>query len=70
MLNNYALSKIEAAKMSVFGNLRTVVAIFAGVFFLKEKIYYYHIIGSIMIILGVIGTNYFDSKDEEKSLSL
>ncbi|HHY04973.1 MAG TPA: DMT family transporter [Thermoanaerobacterales bacterium] len=58
LLNSFVLSKIEAAKMSVFGNLRTVVAIFAGVFFLKEQLYYYHIIGSLMIIAGVIGTNY------------
>ncbi|HQA60879.1 MAG: DMT family transporter [Tepidanaerobacteraceae bacterium] len=58
LLNNYILKRIEAAKVSVFGNLRTVVTIFAGVYFLKEQLFAYHIIGSLMIILGVLGTNY------------
>jgi drug/metabolite transporter (DMT)-like permease len=58
MLTNYVLSKIEAARMSVFGNLGTVISIIAGAFFLKEPIYLYHIVGSLMIITGVIGTNY------------
>lgn len=65
LLNNYALTKLEAARMSVFGNLRTVVTIFAGVFFLKEQLFSYHIIGSLMIILGVIGTNYTKHKKEQ-----
>lgn len=51
------LSKIEASKMSVFSNLGTVISIIAGVIFLKEEIYYYHILGSILIIIGVIGAN-------------
>lgn len=58
LLNSYVLSKIEAAKVSVFGNLRTVVTILAGVYFLQEPFYLYHLAGSLMIILGVIGTNY------------
>lgn len=64
LLTNYVLSKIEAAKMSVFANLGTVITIFAGVFFLKEPLYYYHIIGSLMIIAGVIGTNYKGSMEK------
>ncbi len=59
VLSNFVLSKIEASKMSVFTNLATVISIIAGVLFLQEEIFYYHIIGSIMIILGVIGANYF-----------
>lgn len=66
LLNNYALSKIEASKMSVFTNLRTVISIMAGVIFLKEEIFYYHIIGSILIIVGVIGTNFLDNRGIEK----
>lgn len=64
LLNNYILTKIEAAKVSVFGNLRTVVTIFAGVYFLKEQLFPYLITGSLMIILGVIGTNYTGHKRE------
>lgn len=63
LLTNYSLSKLEASKMTVFSNLGTVISIVAGVIFLKEKIFYYHIIGSLMIIGGVLGTNFLDSKN-------
>jgi drug/metabolite transporter (DMT)-like permease len=56
-LSNYALSKIEASKMSVFGNLATLISMIAGVIFLQEQLAYYHIIGAIMIIAGILGTN-------------
>lgn len=65
-LTNYVLSKIEASKMVVFSNLGTVISIIAGYVFLGEKIYYYHIVGSVMIILGIIGTNYFGDKSNLK----
>ena len=58
LLNNYLLANMEAAKVSVFGNLRTVFTIFAGVYFLKEPLFFYHVAGSFLIILGVIGANY------------
>lgn len=57
---NYILSKMEASKVSVFSNLGTVISIIAGVIFLNEKVYYYHIIGSIFIVGGVMGTNFLD----------
>jgi drug/metabolite transporter (DMT)-like permease len=57
LFSNYALSKLEAYKVSVFMNLSTFVSIIAGAVFLQEQITYVHIIGSIMIIVGVIGTN-------------
>jgi drug/metabolite transporter (DMT)-like permease len=56
-LSNYVLSKIEASKMSVFGNLATLISMIAGVIFLQEQLEYYHIIGAIMIIAGILGTN-------------
>lgn len=56
-LSNYALSKLEAYKMSVFGNLGTIITISAGVVFLGEPLYSYHIIGALMIVAGVLGTN-------------
>lgn len=60
MLTNFALSKLEASKMIVFSNLGTVISIVAGVIFLRESIFLYHIIGSIMIVGGVLGTNLGD----------
>lgn len=56
-LSNYALSKIEASKMSVFGNLATLISMIAGVIFLQEQLEYYHIIGALMIIAGILGIN-------------
>lgn len=64
LLTNFVLSKIEASKMSVFSNLGTVISIVAGVIFLKEEIFYYHILGSILIVGGVIGTNFLDKKNK------
>lgn len=63
----YALSELESSKVSVFANLATVISIAAGVIFLKEEIFYYHIIGSILIIAGVMGTNFFGSKKGNES---
>lgn len=54
--SNYALSKLEASKMSVFSHLSTVVAIAAGVLLLGEQLAGYHFVGSALIIGGVIGT--------------
>ncbi|WP_028776711.1 DMT family transporter [Shimazuella kribbensis] len=56
-LSNYALSKLEAYKVSVFNNLSTLVSIIAGAVFLHEQITSVHVIGATMIIVGVIGTN-------------
>lgn len=63
LLLNYSLSYIEAAKISVFSNLSTLITIIAGVVFLHEQIAYYHIVGTLMIVLGVIGTNFLEKKE-------
>ena len=62
LLTNFVLSRMQASRMSVFSNLATVISIAAGVFFLKEEIHYYHIVGSIFIVGGVIGTNFLGHK--------
>ncbi|MFC9598365.1 DMT family transporter [Peribacillus butanolivorans] len=64
LLSNSILSIINASQMSVFANLSTVVTIVAGALILNEKITTYDIIGSVLIILGVIGTNYFGGKKD------
>ncbi|HGH7177263.1 TPA: DMT family transporter [Bacillus wiedmannii] len=73
LLLNYSLSYIEAAKISVFSNLSTLITIIAGVIFLHEQISYYHIIGTIMIIFGIIGTNFWGKKGivvKKKNISM
>ena len=65
LMSNYALSRMEASSMSVFSNLSTVVSIAAGAIILKEEITVYSIIGSFMIIEGVIGTNHWRRRQSE-----
>ncbi len=45
--------------MSIFNHLGTVISIAAGVLILKESLAGFQIIGAVLIIIGVIGTNYF-----------
>ena len=59
---NFMLSKIEATKSAVFGNLVTVVSIIAGILVLGEPFYWFHVVGAILILLGVWGTNYYGIK--------
>lgn len=59
LLMNYTLAKIEAAQSAVFANLTTIVSILAGVLIRGEPFVWFQIIGGIMIIIGVWGTNYY-----------
>jgi len=56
---NFILSKIEAAQSAVFANLTTIVSILAGVFIRGENFYWFQIVGGILIVIGVWGTNYY-----------
>ncbi|RJE86308.1 DMT family transporter [Paenibacillus sp. 1011MAR3C5] len=70
LLANYILSRMEASKMSVFANLSTIVSIAAGAIVLGEEVTVYHLIGSVLIIAGVIGTHRLGRKKAvEKRLS-
>jgi len=59
LLSNFALTRLEASRMSIFNHLGTVISIAAGVLILKESLAGFQIIGAVLIIIGVIGTNYF-----------
>lgn len=65
LLTNYTLSKIEASKLSVFSNLSTIVSIVAGAIFLNEAVFYYHWIGFVMIIVGIVGVNMVNKPKKE-----
>jgi drug/metabolite transporter (DMT)-like permease len=67
--SNYALSRIEASKMSVFSNLSTIVSIASGALLLGEEVGMYHIAGSALIIVGVMGTNVLGKKSERQVLT-
>jgi len=65
-LVNYALSHLEAHVASIYSNLATIVSIIAGAVFLGETLYYYHYLGSVMIIVGVYGTVRFNNRNHLK----
>ncbi|SDC01482.1 MULTISPECIES: DMT family transporter [unclassified Candidatus Frackibacter] len=65
-LLNFMLSKIEASRSAVFTNLTTIISIIGGVVFRNEPFYWFHIIGGIMILLGVWGTNYYGNYEPKE----
>ena len=57
LLMAFMLANMEAVKATIFGNLSTAISIVAGVIFLKEALYLYHIVCTALIIAGVVGTS-------------
>ncbi len=57
LLSIYAVSKLPVIQVTVFNNVATLITILSGILILKEQFYYYHIIGALIIILGVILVN-------------
>ncbi|WP_128895317.1 DMT family transporter [Longirhabdus pacifica] len=66
ILTNYSLSKLSASRSGVFMNLTTIVSVLAGVLILHEPFYFYHFIGMLFIIGGVIGVNMPKHKRKQK----
>lgn len=58
LLSSYALSRLKATQMSVFSNISTIVSMIAGTIILHEQLLLYHVIGAVLIIGGVLGTNW------------
>lgn len=56
-LMSYILSKMEAAKGTIFGNLSTAISIVAGVVILGEDLMWYHVVCTAIIIAGVVGVS-------------
>jgi drug/metabolite transporter (DMT)-like permease len=68
-LVNLVLSKVPAHVSSIYANLSTIVAIIAGIILLDEQITLYHIIGSMLIIIGVYGTVRFNRRQKGRLTS-
>lgn len=62
---NYNLSKLKSPEAAVFANLTTLVSVIAGLAFRNESIRPTDIIGGIMIIAGVWGTNVLGGRPEK-----
>ena len=61
-LSIYAIVRLGASTVSVFGNLGTVLTILAGALILHEPIYSYHVIEATLIIAGILGMNLMKKK--------
>ena len=66
-MNNYALSKIRPSTSSAFGGVSTLVTITIGVIIGGEKLYFFHIIGLILIVLRMVGVSYIDIKKQNSN---
>lgn len=58
-LISYMLANMEAIKATIFGNLSTAISLIAGTVLLNESLELYHVICTILIIIGVIGVSAF-----------
>lgn len=54
MLYNHAIGKVGPSKAAIFINLNTFFALLGSAWFLGETITYYHIVGFVVIVLGVL----------------
>lgn len=61
---NFTLSRLKASQSVVFANLATVVSVAAGVLIRGENFGIAQLVGSVMIVLGVWGTNAAGRADE------
>ncbi|MDR1270707.1 MAG: DMT family transporter [Planctomycetaceae bacterium] len=63
IFSSLILKHLRASELVVFLNFSTIVAIIAGYVFMRETIYSYHLIAAALIIIGVLGTNFFAKKE-------
>ncbi|MCK4259763.1 MAG: DMT family transporter [Halanaerobiales bacterium] len=55
-LGNYIIANLGASRSAIFANLTTIIAILAGIMIRHDQFYWYHAVGTIMILLGVFGS--------------
>lgn len=67
-MNNYALSKVKASTTSAFSGVSTLVTIAIGVVVGGERLYPYHMIGLVLIVLRMVGVSYVDLKKQKSVL--
>lgn len=63
LLYSFMLSKTKASSTAVFAGVITIVSIIAGIVFRDEAFFWYHAVGTVMILAGVWGVSRFKSED-------
>lgn len=66
VMNNYAVSRIQASSVSALGGISTITTIMLGVLVNGEVLDWYHYAGIVMILCGGIGVNYITQRRLEK----
>ena len=61
ILNAYALKNLPSVTIGLLNNLSTIVSILAGVLILNDSLYWHHILGIIVVLIGTIGFNFSKS---------
>lgn len=69
VINSFALSKMKPSTMSAFGGVSTFVTIIIGVIFNDEKLYLFHLIGFILIVIRMIGVSAIEIYNDSKKMS-
>ncbi|TFG83778.1 MAG: DMT family transporter [Spirochaetales bacterium] len=67
LLVNYNLSKLKSPEAAVFANLTTLVSVVAGIALRGETLLATDILGGIMIIAGVWGTNVLGARRKREA---
>ena len=65
-MNTFALSKIKPSTMSAFGGISTFVTVIIGVIFNNEQMYFYHVIGFILIAIRMVGVSAIEIYNDRK----
>lgn len=65
LLMNFANTYLPVAKTTVFANVTTVISVIAGMVFLDEKITFWVVISTVMIVIGVTGVQLLNVKSRE-----
>lgn len=66
-LTNFALAQIPASQIAVFNNLSPLISIAGGILILGETLFTYHIIGGLMVLLGVVMTVFLKYRKKSKN---
>ena len=66
VMNNYAVSRIQASSVSALGGISTITTVMLGVLVNGEVLDWYHYAGIVMILCGGIGVNYITQRRLEK----
>jgi drug/metabolite transporter (DMT)-like permease len=64
---NFALAQIPASQIAVFNNLSPLISIAGGILILGETLFTYHIIGGLMVLLGVVMTVFLKYRKKSKN---